>query len=1468
METPRNEVTLGARLATRYVPNQILSSTLSWGPLIGVEEVLRLGERFAARSITSDGDPALTKEWLIHYIMEILEEKARFASSSVELEDVVNSEMQLLNEDKMSVYREEVLRWVSSFSIQVSVHDPLWEACEASNVGIACLERSTCSTTRTNSVHTVTSFRTSPQVKSTTTVDITPSAANSGIGAESKPRKGCLDRSRSVARMLLNYNLPSIHTVSLRKGPTQHEIVRWSDLTTNFVKDYERFHQSDEKELSFTRVRAGTTSGRISHPHFSHGRDGAEGNSSNVPGIRQDSESEALTGKELHVQSADQILVSRLTGCVITASKDGIVKLWDGNTGEFMRNLYNAGAAWVIGMFLLPDEDYILIATTNGQLTVLDFPEGNVLQKYLGCASLQTAFYEVLQLSATKVYRYGMKPGECGMYHVTLRKDESAEEYHRRRHETQNHTFSKVLPAKPVVGFEAPTASWFDNFSGIFFFGTVDGVVGAFDISADVRPSSLLAGANSKPVPLLFSAEVHTAAVVGMFYTSYVTSLFTAGADGCIYRTPLGPTGKPAGEARLVLQQTRGIRAMQWWPPSKFYVTIHVDRRVALWVIGRHGDPLFEFPSETQGIVSAALHPRRNRLALLLSDKTIKVYETHGSRSLATIAQPARESNFTATDASQQMMERSAIDEDGVVAWHPLHSCLICCLRGTVVYEPSLGHMQAEISEGSGHTTRGDEQEASSTGYSQELNMDIKDKPKMQGSVGFVGTQRMDTHRGGVVAMVVHRQSWQLHTFDEVCWRTWDLTTGELKRNVNIPRIARMERMPVKRATVTSCSWTTTLQTRLATGGQDGSVLTWDPSTAAPLAAEMLVQDLSEQLDSDVTVVSHRNKLIAWSARVCRVTTFNVGLLLPSGLEESKSVVVRVPSLASVTACCVVRDAYLCMGTGDARIFFFSMRGGAPTHDCVLRDKTEEERGAVVQLIFLNEQNQNLLLAILDIGILFVYSYVNQAVVYRIRLVRRFECRIHKVLYIPEDGSVVCGDSLGRIRVLDVRGCTSPSVEFRQAFISRAMFQGATDEITSLDYFYFSGRRYLLVGSLDHLVRLFDLDDANWLQAPYSSVMPLRSTQASVRFVGVVGHKTWKLSDPTTFSESPPVTPRLLVANTAEEEVLLESIICAELQPDNVKNAMDSLVDEDNTLPRGLSRRGAKVGTPLSGMGSPKIAVTRPFFLTDVAHPQEEHARKRSFSIASSVDSTRQLQPTQRAQEQQGASLLSTLPEGGCLLPRTTEHVSPGPSCVGRCLQVRTRVCGALPSPTSSPTSSPTHALLLLTTEQQAAEQQSETPREDTSLCPPSSTGFELIQRKKQVLLGMVRRLEAVLPKGFANGELTRDANELLMGDTRLGFRQTKCGRSRTESGELKLALETRRRLAERMEEYKKTQAKRRSEKRSSLPRVAARHVLTPVVFPQPSVLPTEAKASFAWMLKPLSVGVPQQQITHAGNTM
>ncbi|KEG07838.1 hypothetical protein DQ04_08681000 [Trypanosoma grayi] len=1432
MEKAKNEVTLGARLATRYAPKQILSSGLSWGPLIGVDEVRRLSYRFAERSITHDGDPALTKEWLVHFIMEIIAEKASVPPSDIDLEDVMNFDTPLVGEEQLHVYRTEVAQWLSSFAVQLSLHDPLWDVCEASNDELV---RGEC---------------------------VASNSCCSALYFGAKVRKVRGGRSRSLKRGL-DITASSSSLGSHRKEPVQHEMVRWSDLTTNLVRDYEHFHRFDEKELTFTQVRTALTSGRSSPTRSSRGKDGAEGAWAKVAQHTRDAELDALMGNEMHVHSADSIVVSPATGLIITSSKDGIVKLWDSTTGAFRHNLYNAGSAWVIGMFLLPDDDYILIATTNNQLTVLNFPEGNVMQKYLGCNSTVTALLGVSQLSALNVQRYGMRPGECGTYRVALHEGEQPEQYHHRRREAQNDVSSKNVPAKPVVGFLSPTTCWFESFSGIFFFGTADGQIGAFDIAADVRPNALLAGANTKPVRLLFLLQVHVGAVVGIFYTSYATSVFSAGTDGSIYRTALGPASEPVSEPRLVGHPSKPIRMMQWAPPSKYFITIHVDRRVVLWVIGRYTDPLHYFPPETQEVVSAALHPRRQRLVLLLSDKTLKVYETHGNKSLTTIPQPAPEPNFTATDVSRQMMERSAHDEDGVVAWHPYNSNLICCLRAAVIYEPARSHLAGE----------GDVElplpapERQRTASDSFDTLEDKQTQSLVSSAGHAALRRLHSHRSGIVAVAVQKHAWDLHTFDEESWCAWSLETGTLKLCVEVPRAARMEHLPLKRATVASCSWTTCAQTRLITGGQDGSLVIWDPATGAPLGAEALAHDTPEQLDSDVTVMSHRNVVIAWSARMCRIMFVNSGCILPNGIEESKSVVLRVPSLASVTACCVVRDAYLCVGTGDARIYFYSIQGGAPTHECVLRDKNEEERGAVVHLIFLNEQNQNILLIILDTGILFVYSYVTQTVLHRVRLVRRFECRIRRVLYVPEDGVVVYGDSVGRVRALDVCGCTSASADFRQTLITRLVFQGATDEITALDFFTAEGRRYLIVGSLDTSVRLFRIDESIGAQSALSLTSPQRGAPVGVVFVGVFGQDVWDLRDVATYSRNPPVAPRVLAAATAEEEALLESIVNTDTRVESVKSALESLTDEDVAAGRVRARKNTKAVTPSSNPTTPQPPVQRPFFLTDIHHVQDEVGPCYSLSCVSSTESVK---PQQQQQQQMlQASPLPSSPidtgngSGGLQhVSLPSGHSSPS-GAMGRRAQGRTKVC-TLPHDTS-PLSHTLEMVAGLT----RSDRRSNSPLERSSPLQTSLTESIGTQRTKAMLAAMTRRLEAVQPKGHAKGEFTKKAIEVLLNDTDTLWRRNKSPHRRPGSEELRLALETRRKLAERMEEYKKQQAARRIEKRNSLPLVSARQHLTPVVIPQPSIIPSDARAGYNWMHATPTNGVarkPSAVSAYAGN--
>lgn len=1424
MERSKTELTLGARLATRYMPNQVLSSALSWGSLIGVEEVWKLEKCFMERNIMrGEEGPALTKAWFVHYIMEILENRVKTFSSTVTLEEMMHSDVHLLDDDMMPVYKEEVERWADSFAIRLGAHDPLKELCDTSNEGLARLEN---------------------------TFGISDSCVVDDVDGDEKKRKRGADKVPKLTRSCTNSFAPFSLGSTQRKRPLGHEIVRWSDLLTNLVRDYEHFHRLDDDRLSFARVRRAPTSRHGSPFSSSIGKDPAEKGWSRVTSHTHEIDSDATSGSEMHVQSADHILVSSLTGYIITSARDGIVKLWDCDTGVFKRNLYNAGTSWVIGMFLQPDEDYILIVTTNSQLTILDFPEGNILQKYLGCNSLRSALYDVVQLSATNVQRYGMRPGECGTYRVELRKGETAEEYHHRRREAQNAVLSKILPAKPVIGFTTPTSCWFDTYTGIFFFGSVNGSVGAFDISADVRPSALLAGANCKPVWPLFMIDVHAGPVVGIFYTSYATSLFTAGADGSLYRTPLGPAGKPTGETRPVGRELKPIRMMQWWPPSKYYVTIHVDRRVALWVIGRNSDPLHHFAPETQEVVSAALHPRQQRLALLLADKTIKVYETHSSRSLATIAQPVPDTNFSATDPLRQMMERSATDEDGVVAWHPYRFCLICCLRAAVIYAPTKNPLSDLKEESMLLTSEG------GVGVSNSEAVDgdaaaAKVLSSRKPSSNVLDSRRFDTHNGGVVAMVVHRQSCDLHTFDENSWRVWELQTGAMKLHIDVSRAARKENISLRKVTVASCSWTTSAQTRLVTGGQDFSLLTWDPATAAPLVAEMLVQDITDRLDSDVFVISHRNRLIAWSARVCRIITFSSGVILPSGVEESESVVLRVPSLTSLTACCVLRDTYLCFGTGDATIFFYSFRGGAPIYEHALREKTEGEKGSVVQLIFLNEQNQNILLVFLDLGILYVYSYINQTVVHRVRLIRRFESRLRKVLYISEDGIVLIGDSTGRVSLLDVRGCSSVSVDFRNAFVMRSVFQGASDEITSLESLRIAGRRYVVVGSLDRHTRLFQLDDTSCSQTATSTPIVLRHTP-TVTFVGAFGRDSWKLSDPSTFSDKVPAAQRLGAGSTANEEVLLESIINPDLSPESGRSITELLLEEDGA--RGKSRWNARAASPLLGSQSPRRVSGRPFFMTDVFSLQEENSLP---SITPTLgESSRPLPQQLQGPPMPPLSLDAATVAG----PRAGEHSTPSVVVPGRRAQTRPSVREVFSGPSSGlPSAEQTMGL-------QGTEQATTSPRGSLSTC--QGTHSESSKMPTRMLWTMAQRLEAVMPKGCANGELTKWSNELLLNDEEWSLRQNRSLKIRLESEELRLALETRRRLADRMEEYKRRQALRRAEKKDFMPLVSAQHYLAPVVIPQPSIFKDDPRINHMLMFNTPATQVPQEPSMHLGDQM
>lgn len=1423
MESSKNEeeevsIRLGARLAARYAPNQILTSTQSWGSLMGVEQFRRLFQCFSKYSISDDGDPALTNEWTIHFVVGIIDARLNVANCSGDPDEDVNMDLTLTMsyDSNWKEYIKEVEEWVNSLSIRLDVHDALWDACELSNKELLKLLLNDSKESRSGSLHSQ-----------------DEEDEHSSEGSES----ATIMRVRRKGRHTQMVEQASAGLIELLQKKTRtHSLVRWSDITNNFVRDYEHSHDFGDETISYTQICDKVSSGRYS-------KDSRKDNEGwpDWARARKDKkrDGKALWKYEIHLQSPDHVLVAPLSAFIITSSKDGFVKVWSAATGAFVRNLFNTGSSWVIGMYLLMDEDYILISTTNNQLTLLDFSSGDIIQKYVGCESLLTACNEVNQPSAQDVQRYGMRPGECGLYRIRLRENEQSIMFHRRRRDAQKDVLPKKVLAKPVVGFLNPTATWFEPHLGMFCFGTAEGKVGAFDVSADVRASALLSGANTKPVRLEFLVTMHKEMVSGLFYSSYATSIFTAGADGFVYRLPVGPSFEPAGEPRRIGHQMRAIRSMEWIPPSKYFITVHVNRRVSVWVIGRHGDPFRSFPPESQEILSASMHPHRGRLAVLLADKTIKVYEVHASKSIATIQQPEPQSNFTASDFSRQMMERSERDSDGVVAWHPFHSTLICALRGPVLYAAS----KSKDSSSSASRTRRQRCEgatAQSTG-AEFGNMVEEDDGEVAEHRGAAvrDSRQPCSHSGGVVAAVIHKASLMVHTFDEGTWRAWKLTTGEMKRHVVVSHAVRMGDISRSHATVASCSWSTSSQVRLVTGGQDCSLITWDPETYAPLESEMLVQDASDQLDSDVFTFSHQSKLIAWAARTCRVTTYS-RKVLPSGVEESKSVVFRVPGLTSITACCVARDTYLCIGTGDGTLYVYSIGGGHPIAECRLREQSEARRGAVLQLAYVNEQGQNLIVAVLDTGVLCIYSFVTQTVISHLRLIRRFDCHIRKALFISDDGLMIYGDSRGRVCGFDLHAVTTPAAELQQFVARRFVFSGASDEVTTLEVFSFQGHRFIIVGSLDRQVRLFRIEDA--LRKPSlsnSGLQPAGWSFNKVLLVGVFGRDRWDLEDVTTYAGEPSFVEGKQNCNTMEE-VLVESIMKPENSFQSIMNVGAAAAEDGASVPLSRGKRVSVVATTIMPPGTPSVPS---FFLTEATAVQGDVACPTTPS-SSIQDSMEQLagQPT---------------------CPQTVPVISEGASCSGAPLgseqtalpQGQTRRSHSHPrsraasSTTSSagdesPTNAGNHSL----GGSSALELRGSLSGKGSARSHFSSEVHDA-SRAKAVLVSLTSRLDKVRPYGYARGAFRRKLQGLLPGDGDLSMELDQQALGPSTSSTLRLALETRRRLSERMDEYKRRQEEMKKRRKFDYSSCFARSVLPPVVIPKPSMISPDLMPTSDWMV-------------------
>ncbi|CAD2219836.1 hypothetical protein AGDE_14387 [Angomonas deanei] len=164
---------------------------------------------------------------------------------------------------------------------------------------------------------------------------------------------------------------------------------------------------------------------------------------------------------------------------------------------------------------------------------------------------------------------------------------------------------------------------------------------------------------------------------------------------------------------------------------------------------------------------------------------------------------------------------------------------------------------------------------------------------------------------------------------------------------------------------------------------------------------------------------------------------------------------------------------------------------GAPYVDevlCNLDKGNTPDVGAVIGLYYLNDANQNLIVSVLDTGVVHFYSFIKNIFVGRSRLFKEHTCLLKKVIF-SSDSLLICGDSLGVVRIYDLQKFISAQVAGAERRASTAMdvsaasmgssmvgsefmtrfskkeripllyvYQGASEEICSLAVYHCSSR--------------------------------------------------------------------------------------------------------------------------------------------------------------------------------------------------------------------------------------------------------------------------------------------------------------------------------------------------------------------------------------------------------------------------
>nr|CCC92441.1 unnamed protein product [Trypanosoma congolense IL3000] len=120
----------------------------------------------------------------------------------------------------------------------------------------------------------------------------------------------------------------------------------------------------------------------------------------------------------------------------------------------------------------------------------------------------------------------------------------------------------------------------------------------------------------------------------------------------------------------------------------------------------------------------------------------------------------------------------------------------------------------------------------------------------------------------------------------------------------------------------------------------------------------------------------------------------------------------------------------------------------------------------------------------------------------------------------------------------------------------------------------------------------------------------------------------------------------------------------------------------------------------------------------------------------------------------------------------------------------------------------------------------------------------------KAALLSLTVRLDRVRPLGHVRGAFTRQLQGILpeIGHSAGGV-DTPTGEP-SNSDALRLALETRRRLAERVDEYKRRREEMKKRRKLDCTSCFSRSILPPVVIPKPTIISDELLPIADWLIE------------------